>query len=168
MDRPAWFRFGKLTRPHGVRGELRLVPHQADDELPPALQRLRVAADASILDVLTVRRTNDAYLVRIAGIDNREAADRLRNTDVEVAIADLPALEEGEFYFMELIGLTAVDEEGVELGRVAGFPDRPGQTLMALQTPSGELLVPVVDGVVAELDREGRRVVIAVPEGLWD
>jgi 16S rRNA processing protein RimM len=156
---------GRVGRPHGVRGEVTVLP-ESDD--PDDFRRgsFLHAGDRD-LEVRTSRRyRRRGLIVGFAGIDDRNAAERLRGLVLARDAAERRSLDEGEFWASSLVGLEAVTPAGVLLGRVAevvagGFQDR-----LVVVTPSGEAVqVPFVDEIVG--DPEHGRIVIDAPAGLF-
>lgn len=105
-------------------------------------------------------------LVRFEGVRSREEAERLRGSLLTIDAAARRALESGEYWPEQLVGLTAVTPAGEILGRIAGVEFGPGQDRLAVITAAGtEVLVPFVSAIVG--DPEGDRIVIEAPEGLF-
>jgi 16S rRNA processing protein RimM len=97
--------------------------------------------------------TDEKPIVRLTGCDSREAADALRGEPLLIANADLPALEEGEFWAHELEGCLVVDGEQ-EVGVVARLVPLP--SCEALEV--GDRLIPLVRDAVRSVDVEARRI----------
>jgi 16S rRNA processing protein RimM len=168
---PEWLELGIIVRPHGVRGELRFVPHDLEVDLPdpPVAVRVRTKAGAPLQTTITHRRTTEgAYLIYLEAISDRTAAEKVKGARVDIDGATLPAAAADEAYVFELVGAEAVDREGQPLGVVKAVLKNPGHDLLAIDTPGGERLVPLVPAVLVRFERKERRVVLAVPEGLWD
>lgn len=105
------------------------------------------------LTVSTVRGDSTFPIVAFEGVDDREGAEALRGLLLEVPADALPALEEGEFYPFELIGLDARDEAGVVRGRVEDVLDNPAHPLLvvAAADASKEIFVPFVADAVPHI-----------------
>ncbi len=105
-------------------------------------------------------------VARIAGVEDRDAAQGLRGTRLYVARAALPEPTEAEeFYQADLIGLVAEDPQGRPLGRIAAVANYGAGDFLEIQPPEGApLLVPFTKVVVPLIDLGGGRVVIEVPE----
>lgn len=156
---------GRVGRPHGVRGEVTVLPESDDpgDFRPGSALR---AGDRD-LEVRSCRPYRDRGLVvGFGGISDRNAAEELRGLVVTRDAAERRSLDEGEFWSSSLVGLEAVTPAGVVLGRVAevitgGFQDR----LVVITAPGDEVLVPFVEEIVG--DPQAGRIVIDAPEGLF-
>jgi 16S rRNA processing protein RimM len=168
---PEWCEVGVIARPHGVKGELRLELFDAEMALPdpPFPARVRVRGGAPREVTLTqVRTSGAAYLVRFAEVPDRNAAELLKGARFDLDRELVPAPSADEAYVYELVGATAVDEAGATLGVVRSVLQNPGHDLLAIDTPSGERLLPLAPELVLRFDRETRRVVVRVPSGLWE
>ena len=105
-----------------------------------------------------------------AGIHDRDLAEALRRVELCVDSADLPPpADPDEYHDFQLVGLTAVDRAGEEIGEVVRVDHAPAADLLVLRRPGGRTaLVPFVTAMVPEVDLPGGRVVITPPEGLLD
>jgi 16S rRNA processing protein RimM len=152
--------FGVLGRPHGVRGEIKLRPHNPASR-GLALERLMlVRADGrrTIHEVASLRAVADGYLVRFADVADRDAAAALTLAEVRVPRAALPALAEGEFYVEDVVGFSVEDEAGRPLGLVAGTFWNGAHDVATLTGSDGrERLLALVPDFVLEVDRPGRK-----------
>ena len=111
---------GKIVAPRGIRGEVRV---QTFTEKPSDFQNLAVFGDkipAEALHFVRVVPNTDAAVMRIDGVDDRNAAKALRGTELFINRNDLPAPRDGEYYQADLIGMLVV-RDGVELGRAICF-----------------------------------------------
>ncbi len=166
-----WVAFGVIGRAHGVRGELRLVPFQPGGELPEGARLRLVKKSGEIVPVTvrSLRSTHQALLISFARIDDRDAAIAVSGARLEIEAASLPKLAEDELYLFELVGASALDEREVVLGVVEGLYDNRGQDMVVLRSSDGaERLLPLGDETLRRFERERRRVIFRVPEGLWD
>ena len=157
---PELLAVGRVARAHGVRGRLLIAPYNADSEALRRVRRLWVGEQEFEVD--RAERVNLGYLVALRGVADRDQADALRGSEVRVDRADLPALEEGEMYAVDLIGYEVSDPQGTVHGVVEDVEAGP-QDLLRL---AGGALVPL--GLVKEVLPESRRIVVEAPEGLFD
>lgn len=149
-----------VARPHGVRGELKLKLHNEDSEVLLSVREVtlrRPSTPDAVMKVESARRANDALLVRLRGVDSRDAADALRGAAVCVPRSQLPQPDEDEFYAVDVIGAEVFAPEG-RVGEVVEFVEYPTCDVLVVATPTGKLEVPLVDSVVARVDVAGKRV----------
>jgi len=165
---------GRITRPHGVRGELTVEIRTDDPGLRLAAGAV-LATDPAAAGPLTVTRArwhSGKLLLSFAGIADRDAADELRGTLLVVDSAELEDIEDpDEFRDHQLIGLAVIGPDGEQVGEVSDVLHH-GQDLLVV-TGTGnmagvEIMVPFVTELVPEVDLEGGRVVINPPPGLLD
>jgi 16S rRNA processing protein RimM len=161
----------RIGRPQGLRGEVS-VEVRTDD---PASRfvvgaQLRTdPADAGPLTISSVRDQSGRTILSFTSVSDRTGAEGLRGlllvVDVDV---DAATQDEDEWYDHQLIGLSAVDTAGAELGVVARLEHLPAQDLLVVRATTGEVLVPFVSALVPVVDVAGGRVVIDPPGGLFD
>jgi len=165
---------GRITRPHGVRGELAVEVRTDDPDLriaPGAVLGTEPAA-AGPLTVADTRWHSGKLLVRFADVDDRTAAESLRGTLLLVDSADLEDLPDPDSYRdHQLVGLTVVGPSEAVVGNVTDVLHH-GQDLLVV-AGSGpragtEILIPFVAAIVTEVDLEAGRVRVDPPAGLLD
>ncbi len=158
--------FGVLGRPHGTTGEVLLHPYggaaarPADWHLP---SRLLLAGEDGEreMTVATARVTREGYLVRFAGIDDRNAAMALSGKEVRLPRQSLIALGAAEFFVEELTGCAVFRDGGPQLGKVRGTYWNGAQDIMVIVADDGlEHLLPVLPEYVLRFDREHHLVVV--------
>jgi 16S rRNA processing protein RimM len=126
-------------------------------------------ADRGPLTVTGKRWHREVLLLMIEGIDSREAAETLRNTELLVDVADLPALEDPDSYYdHQLVGLTARLVDGSELGEVVAVRHEGADLLVVRRAEGGEVLVPFVSAIVPTVDLAEGFVVVDPPDGLLE
>ncbi|MGY1694879.1 MULTISPECIES: ribosome maturation factor RimM [unclassified Geodermatophilus] len=162
---------GRIGRPHGVRGEatVELRTDDPDARFVPGAVLRTDPADRGPLTVAGARWHREVLLLAFEGYDSREAVETLRDTLLEVPVADLPALEDPEaFYDHQLVGLAARLPDGTPLGEVTAVRHEGADLLVVARADGGELLVPFVTAIVPTVDLAGGLVVVDPPEGLLD
>ncbi|HWE25289.1 MAG TPA: ribosome maturation factor RimM [Myxococcales bacterium] len=160
---------GRVARAHGVRGRILMVPYNAGSDSLTRVAALWLrsgAGEPSRYEVARAERTSQGYLIALRGVDDRDAAEELRGREVLVERVALPVPDEGEIYAADLIGFCVVDESGVERGRVIDLETAGLQELLRVRGPQRDSLVPLA--LVQQIDEAARRIVIEVPEGLFD
>ncbi|HEY1694578.1 MAG TPA: ribosome maturation factor RimM [Polyangiaceae bacterium] len=166
-----WVPLAEVMRPHGVRGELRLRLFNSDSDLLLELDEVLVRfADGEEQEVSVdgARRANDAILMKLHSVDDRDRADELRGARVCGRRADFPALEPGEFYACDVEGARVVVEGGEELGRVTELRSYPTTDVLVVPAKDGGRAweVPLVEAVVKGVDLEAGTVTLATLEGV--
>lgn len=141
---------------HGVKGELRLKLFCENIDSLSCHEKLY--AGGAERRLLAIRDGGKTAVVRFEGIADRSSAEALRGSLVEVDRKELPTLEEGEYYYADLIGLPAVDSGGMKIGTVASVENYGAGDLLEIETEDGKRsLIPYREGVA---DRTGDRIVL--------
>ncbi len=153
---------GYVARPHGVRGELRVVLHNPTSESLADVDALWLGEQA--FAVKTSRATQGAWLLRLGGVDDRDAADALKGKPVKVERSSL-GLRDGEFLLVDLVGCKVFLRDGTPWGEVValetGLQDR-----LVIRDGGIERLLPAVPIFFVEIDADGGRLIVDPPEGL--
>jgi 16S rRNA processing protein RimM len=147
---------GRITKPHGIRGEVVVVLTTTRTERVDAGAQLHTRAGA-LLIVESSRPHQGGWLVRFEGVADRNEAERLRATVLLAERLDDP----DELWVHELIGAQVRDQQGGDLGRVASVEDNPAADLLVLESGA---LIPMTFVV----DAADGCVTVDIPEGLLD
>jgi 16S rRNA processing protein RimM len=166
---------GRVGRPHGIRGELTVDVRTDDPEGRFAAGSVLATEPAARgpLTVASSRWHSGRLLISFAGCHDRTAAEELRGTLLVMDSAELDVPDDpDEFHDYQLIGLGAWTVAGEQVGVVADVLHH-GQDLLVIRPPedkagTGEILVPFVAAIVAEVDVAAGRLVIDPPGGLLD
>lgn len=149
---------GRLGRPHGLDGFLGLYIDQSDSTLFEI--GATVQLDGEPMTVRALRRTDKGFQVAFVEAPDRNSAEELRGRVVAV---DTPRdLDEGEYWFDQLIGLSVLPGGGV----VVGVEPGPAQDRLVVQRGEIQFEVPFVDALVPKVDLDGGFVEIVEMEGL--
>lgn len=157
---------GEIGAAHGIKGE---VSVRSFTENPADIARYGPLADAAgkrTFTLTSVRVTAKGVIARIAGIDDRTAAEKLRNIKLYVPRDRLPAPEEGAYYYEDLIGIEAVDDTGRSVGTVAAVVNYGAGDLIEIARPGEKetLLLPFTNACVPDVDLAARRLTIQLPD----
>jgi 16S rRNA processing protein RimM len=180
---PAFVIVGRVRKAHGVRGELVVEP--ISDE-PGAVfapgrrffvgdEEGRPDARGTTVEVVSARPFREGFLVTFAGIADRNAADLWRDRYLLIPESELPAPPEDEIYLHDVPGMRVELPDGTLVGRVVTVWELPqGLMLDVRREPTGKdarestVMIPYDERTVHSVDRDGRRIVVDVPNGLLD
>lgn len=165
-----WVCLGVVGRPHGIKGLVRVRPFTEDPEAIAAYGPLTDRKTGRRFTLTVANVTKGMVIARIEGVEDRDAADELKGTELWADRGVLPEIEEEEaFYHHDMIGLRAVGADGKAIGEVVGIENYGAGDLLELRTLEGRVvLVPFTRAMVPEVDIEGGRVVIEPTAGLLD
>ncbi len=155
---------GVFGAPQGVKGEVRIKSYTGEPRDIGAYGPLTSGDGRRSFTVLSLRPLKDDMLVaRIEGVDDRDAAARLTNTELFIPRDRLPPPEPDEFYHVDLVGLRAENDQGVALGRVRGIVNHGAGDILEIvpELPGETLLVPFTLAFVPTIDFENGRVVVS-------
>ena len=156
---------GRIVGAHGVRGIVRVQSHTANPDDLTAYGALSDAPGARRFALSVTGRVKGLLLARIEGVDDRNAAEALRGTDLHIARAALPPTEGEEYYHVDLVGLRAENADGDVLGRVSAIHDHGAGPIVEIQPPDGpSTLVPFTREHVPAVDIAAGRMVVAIAE----
>ena len=163
-----WVPFGTVVKPHGIRGELKVFCESYEPALLKKLTKLRIASrnPATIHTVARFKFAGGLVILTLEGISDRDTAETLRNAELEALSAELPQLEDDEYWLYELRGAVAQDTTGKTIGEVIRVVTNSMQLLIELKTANGIELVPFVDAFVLEFKRDSNILVLDPPTGL--
>ena len=164
----------RITDAWGVKGWFKVQPYGADADallsthewylLPAEKGRKSFFSGPVALELRQARVHSDGVVAWARGVDDRDAAEALRGARVFVSRAQFPALPEGEYYWVDLIGLPVVNREGVALGVVSDLLAAGPQTTLVLAYEEDgkprERMIPFVGAYVDTVDVAGRRITV--------
>lgn len=178
-EAPEYLVVGHLNKAHGTRGEVYTWPltdHGAETFVQGARLTLGdehgnvLQVPETILEVETSRAYRRGFLVKFVGVEDRTGAESIRDRYVLRRMAEIPAKDEGEFFYHELLGMTVVTASGENVGVVREVYELVPHHMLEVER-EGEadtLLVPLAEAMVDSIELETRQVVISPPPGFLD
>ncbi len=156
---------GQITKPHGVRGEVKVVSFI--DSLEDFRTLDKVYLDGQIIKITSVKLQTDRAILKIEGIDTVEAAERYRNKYLMIKREDADELPEDSYYIADLIGCTVVDTEGNDLGKVFDVIETGSNDVYWVKGEGKkEVLIPALKDIVVEVDIMNSKITIK-PVNVW-
>jgi 16S rRNA processing protein RimM len=171
-EAPPFLLLGRVLRPHGIRGELRVEVLTAYPERIVPGQQLHLGPDpadvsaARLYTVAQARRHQHYLILQLAGVSDRNAAELLRAQYVMVALQDAVPLDDDEYYLFQVLGLDVITTEGEALGRITDVIETGANDVFVVRGPRGEVLLPVTDECVQRIDLDKGIVTVHLMEGL--
>lgn len=148
---------GQIGQPYGIKGWVHIHPFSAAaDALLGSAQWWLTEDEAQwrSVDVEDIKAHGAGIVVKLTQIETREQAQALRNTRIGVARADFPAASEDEYYWVDLIGLTVENTQGVMLGKVTGLLDNGAHSILQVELP---FVAPLeTDGTVSNRGKRAK------------
>lgn len=155
---------GQSLKPFGIRGEIKIRPCTESLE---AFDRSSVLVFGHTpYKVRSLRPHGGAVLAALEGIDTPEQARQLCGSLVKTDEENLPPKEEDEYYWFELIGMKVYTTKGRDLGKITRITPTGANDVLHVEGTSGEVLLPMIDGVVVQVDTEKGEMIVDPLEGL--
>jgi len=147
----------RVLRPKGLAGAIRIEPLTDRPDRLGAGETIWVEGEAEPRQILEAAWGGRVPVLLLEGVTDRSAAERLAGRYLEAPASPLAA---GSYYWHELIGLAALDEQGTELGHVVEIFRAGENEVYRIEGSSGELLIPALRDVVRSIDLETRRMIV--------
>lgn len=156
---------GQITKPHGVRGEVKVF--SLTDSLERFRELDRVYIDDKEVNITSVKLQKDRAILKIEGIDSIEEADLYRNKYLQVKREDAIKLPEGSYYVADLMDCYVYDTDGEKLGKVYDVIATGSNDVYWVKSEGKEdVLIPVLKTIVEEVDIENNKIIIK-PVKVW-
>ena len=160
---------GVVIGVHGLRGDVKIRPLPTGDLALPGAREVYLKDSSDLLVAYEAVRSSkhkQNILLRLAGMENLSAAESLVGVSVWMAKADLPELDDEQYYWSDLEGLDVVDQQQGVLGRVVGMFATAAHDILEVDGPAGEILIPAIEPFLVKVDREAGQLQVNLPEGL--
>jgi 16S rRNA processing protein RimM len=161
-----WIAVGRVLRAHGLEGEV-VIRRFGETEgvlAPGASLRFGEGTEAIRRTVLSSKPHGRDWIVTLEGLHDRDLADAIRGELLFVEEESLPDLPKGTYYRFQLVGLRVRTQAGEDLGRIEEVLETGANDVFVVRGEKGEILIPAVDSVLAEVDLgRGEMVIIPIP-----
>ncbi|WP_169083102.1 ribosome maturation factor RimM [Paenibacillus sp. PL91] len=169
-----WFTVGKVVNTHGIRGELKILSQTdfADVRFAAGSKLLMLNEESGAtleVKVVSARENKNVYILKLEGFTDINQVEKYKGWVLKVSEANLVDLDEGEYYYHEIIGCRVVTEEGEELGTISEILSPGANDVWVVDRPKGsgkQLLLPVIDEVLISVNTKEKIVTVRLMEGL--
>ena len=167
-DFAALVAIGRIVKPQGRKGEVAVEVFSDRPDRFPGLRRAWVPGpdgSARVVEVTGAWPHKGRYVLKLAGVDSIDEAERLRGQELRIAEEELQALPAGSYYHHQLRGLRVLDEDGRSLGQVEDILVTGGEApVLVVRGGAREILVPLAESFVRRVDLEAGTLVVAAPQ----
>lgn len=163
MEKKALIEAGRIVNTHGVQGEVKIEVWLDSPQFFKSFKRL-VLDNGEELKVLGAKTHKDFVIARLEGVEDINAAMRLKGKKVSVRREDA-ALPRGAFFLQDIIGAKVIDEEGTEIGTLTEVMETPASKIYVVKGES-EHLIPAVPEFIRKTDAENGVVTVHLIEGM--
>jgi len=165
-----YFFLGVITKTFGYKGQVVVYLDTDEPEKYKTLEAVFVKEEDEMLPYMIeefIYKGSNQAIVKFTDVDD-EVARSLVKSELYLPISFLPPLTGNKFYFHEVIGFEVIDKEKGNIGKCVDFMEISRQPIMQIEHNGIEILIPAVDEIFDEIDRENRVIHISAPEGLID
>ena len=165
-----FFRVGVIANTHGIRGEVKVFPTTDDVKRFDYLKEAYIDAGKEKIkvEVSNVRYFKNLVILKFKGIDNINDIERYKGKDLLVTRENALPLEEGEYYLADIIGANVYTEDGNLFGSLEDVIETGANLVYSVQHEGKEVLLPVIDDCVKEVNVEEKKVIVHIMKGLLD
>lgn len=155
---------GQIVNTHGIKGEIRLNPWTDDINTLVDLD-VFYDKDKKALDVESAKVHKNVVVIKFKQINTMNDAEKLKGKTLYTEKTPLP---EGRYYIKDLLGLTAYEKD-VKLGTLTDVFNTGANDIYEIKTTDGKkIYLPVIDGVIGDVDLENKKIFVTIPDGLLD
>ena len=169
MRKEDCFYLGKIAKKFSFKGEVLIYLDTDEPELYDNMESVFVEFNKNLIPYFIENSSlhkNDFLRVKFEDIDKESDADEIINCEVYLPVTMLPKLTGNKFYFHEVIGFEIEDNRLGVFGKIVSINDTSAQPLFEVINGNVEILVPMIDQFLVKIDRENKKVIMDLPEGL--
>ena len=169
MRKDECFYLGKIAKKFSFKGEVLVYLDTDEPELYENMESVFVEFNKNLVPFFIKNSSlhkNDFLRVQFEDVDSEEEADSIINCEVYLPLSMLPKLTGNKFYFHEVIGFEIEDKRLGIFGKIVSINDSSAQPLFEIINGNVEILVPMIDQFLVKIDRENKKVIMDLPEGL--
>ena len=171
MRKEDCFFLGTVVAKYSFKGEVLIKLDTDDPETYLSLQSFLLEDESRLIPCFTTKvQLHKPQLLRVSieGVKSEKQADLMIGKSVYLPLNQLPKLDEDQFYFHEIIGFEVIDSLQGQIGTITGVNDRSSQVLLEVEYNYRQILIPLVDELIQQLDKQKKQLYLSIPEGLLD
>jgi 16S rRNA processing protein RimM len=171
MRKKDCFYLGKIAKKFSFKGEVLIYLDTDEPELYENLESVFVDFDGQLVPFFIQKASlhkGDFLRVKFEDCDSEEEADRIINAEIYLPLSMLPKLEGNKFYFHEVVDFDVIDTNTGYVGKLVRINDSNFQPLFEIDRDGVEILIPMIDPFIHQVDRENKKLYLHVPDGLLD
>ncbi len=169
MQKENCFYLGKVVKKYSFKGELLIKLDTDDPEIYEKMESVFVEINKNLIPFFiekSVLHKSTLLRVKFEDVSTDEDADTLLGSHLYLPLELLPKLTGNQFYYHEIIGFTVIDSRFGEVGTISGVNDSTAQALFEIDNNGTQVLIPVLDDFIKEVDRKNKTILLDTPEGL--
>ena len=169
MRKEDCFFLGTVVAKYSFKGEVLIKLDTDDPEAYLSLQSFLLENESHLIPYFTTKvQLHKSQLLRVSveGIESEKQADIMIGKSVYLPLDQLPKLADDQFYFHEIIGFEVIDPLQGPIGTITGVNDASSQVLLEVEYKKRQILIPLVDELIQQLDKKQKQLYLSIPEGL--
>ncbi|WP_374548725.1 ribosome maturation factor RimM [Flavobacterium sp.] len=171
MRKEECFYLGKIAKKFSFKGEVLIYLDTDEPEQYDKMESVFVEFNKNLVPFFIENSSihkGDFLRVKFEDVDSEQDADELIGCHIYLPLSMLPKLEGNKFYFHEVIGFEVIDERLGNIGKIVSINDSTAQPLFEIDFQGKEILIPMIDHFIIEVNREEKKILLKTPEGLVD
>lgn len=163
------FQLGTLGKPHGLQGNVNAFIDADNPYEYQEMESVFVLQHGQLVPffITAININSNKAIVSFEEINSVEEAAELTGLELYLPLTVLPKLSGAQFYYHEIVGFNVHDAQAGEIGKVVQVVNG-AQDLLVLENGNEEILIPLHDDIVQEVDREKQLLKVSLPEGLLE
>jgi len=159
---------GQIVNTHGIKGEVKVYPLTDDIKRFDQVKHVYIEEgnELKVLRVASVKYLKNMVIIKFAGIDDVNSAEKLRNKYIKVHRKDTVKLPKDTYLICDLIGIEVRTESGDVLGKVKEVLRTGSNDVFVVKSEDKEILIPGLKSVFKKIDIENQEIIVELPEGL--
>ncbi|MDG2368727.1 MAG: ribosome maturation factor RimM [Flavobacteriaceae bacterium] len=171
MEKQDCYYLGKIVSKFSFRGEV-LLKLDSDESPSLKLKTIFIEIDKILVPFSIVKislHKSSLLKIKFDGVDSENLADKILRRNTFLPLKDLPKLDGNKFYYHEIIGFKAEDLHKGEIGIIKEVNDQTSQPIVKINTNENkEVMIPLVDDFLIKLERNKKKIIFNLPQGLID
>ena len=170
MTKDDCFFFGKITKTHGLKGELTIKLDVANPGDFKDLRYFLIEDRGNLIPYFIENQkiNGDKMIVQLQDVKKVEQAVAFMGKAVFLPNELMPELDEDDFYFKEIVGFKMIDALKGEIGEISDVLEYPTQAVIQVMKDGKEILIPIHDDIIQKVDKKAKTLTVKTPEGLID
>ena len=170
MRKEDCFELGYIVKHRGLNGELTVVFDADDPDRYVGIDAVFIEEKEELVPYIieSVSTHNDKFIIKLEEVDHPEVAANMKGCKLFLPLEVLPKLQDEEYFLHDLVGYNLIDEQKGDLGSIENIYDLNNNILIALIYQGKEVLIPINDSIVKNVDKSKKVVYTLLPDGLLE
>jgi 16S rRNA processing protein RimM len=169
MQKENCFYLGKIVKKYSFKGELLVKLDTDDPEYFTEMESVFVETNKNLIPFFiehcSLHKSN-LLRIKFEEVNDEATADALLKCDLHLPLSFLPELSGNKFYYHEIIGFHVIDDKFGPVGIIIGVNDSTAQALFEIESEGTEILIPLIDEFIVQVDKQQKIMHLSVPDGL--